>query len=198
MHLRSLFSFISPKKSNRALLPLASTASLVALTSLTSPAKALDFNWQFNNEIGSPTTGGIVTGTISGLLDNTFDQISGLTITVTSAPNTPTRGWDYNNFSYADGDGFDVINGQVVGADASFFNPDFTQFLSLSDGSRSYPQLIDFSTSTDNSAPSGITTFTTPVSSVPGPLPILGAASAFGWSRRVRKRLRAAQPASQA
>jgi MYXO-CTERM domain-containing protein len=31
-------------------------------------------------------------------------------------------------------------------------------------------------------------------SAVPGPLPLVGAAAAFGWSRRLRGRIRAGQP----
>ena len=36
-----------------------------------------------------------------------------------------------------------------------------------------------------------ISNFNGPVQSVPGPLPLLGAGAAFGWSRRLRKRIRA-------
>jgi hypothetical protein len=40
----------------------------------------------------------------------------------------------------------------------------------------------------------GVTTYTPQqTSAVPGPVPILGAAAALGWSRRVRSRLRNAQ-----
>lgn len=188
------------KKLNPALFPLVATASLAAITP-SYPAKALDFAWQFNNTDGGPTitNGGIVTGTISGLLDNRSGQTgvgpgdTPLTVTVTSAPNTPSGGW-INDWAIGGGSGFTVANGQVTASNAFFLGSSGGSSI-LNFGS---PQLAVLMEPTlINSDPTGTVTFT-PISSVPGPVPILGAISAFGWSRRVRKRLRAAQPASQA
>lgn len=175
--------------------PLASIAAVIALTSFTAPAKALTFNWQFNNTNGSPVSGGVVTGTISGLLDNTPNQTSGLTIGVTSTPNTPPEGW-VPNWYYLDGSGFSVANGVITTYKVRFENSSFDAlylgnnlpggfFPDVSNGDGTH-----FNTNYDDF---NAVTFTPVTPVVPGPLPILGAASALGWSRRVRSRLRNAQ-----
>ena len=57
-----------------------------------------------------------------------------------------------------------------------------------------FPQVADNAGNYNNvTFYSNAVTFTPQVAAVPGPLPILGAASALGWSRRVRSRLRNAQ-----
>lgn len=191
MRVRSLFSHI---KLNRGLLPLASAASLVAIASLSSPAKALDFNWRFSLQTGSPTTSGTVTGTISGLSDNTPDQTAGFTVTVTSAPNTPPGGW-LNDWTFVGGPGFTVAGGQITLYDA-FFDNSLGNRLDLGSSTQFSNFLADnpFGPVFFNLGEGPGTTFFSPV---PGPLPVLGAASAFGWSRRMRQRLRTAQPAAQ-
>jgi hypothetical protein len=149
-------------------------------------------NWQFDNTIGTPGSGGVVKGTISGLLDNTPNQTSGLSITITSAPNTPPGGW-LNNWSYAAGAGFSVANGLVTAYNAIYSSSNGMLFLGRNAlPGEFYPELIDSSFNYDNSdrsTPAQVT-FTPQSAAVPGPLPILGAASALGWSRRVRSRLR--------
>ena len=195
IHLQNLRALSCSRNVRRLGLPLASTAAAIALTSFSAPAKALSFNWQFNNTDGNPTSTGVVTGTISGLLDNTSGQTTGLTITVTSAPNTPSGGWS-NAWTYFEGSGFTVSSGQVTASDVWYKAGAQNLFFGDLTGDY-YPQLIDSVTGDDNSAPSGATTFTPQAAAVPGPLPILGAASALGWSRRVRSRLRNAQPSAR-
>ncbi len=187
-HSANLRAFSHPRGVRSLGLPLASTAAVIALTSFTAPAKALSFNWQFSFANGSPVSAGVVTGTISGLLDNTSDQTTGLTVTVTSATNSPIGGW--LNDWVADPNvsvGFSVANGQVTGDNIAFSNSvgDYLKFASP-------PALYNTSLSQDNLSSSGVVTYTpqASTSAVPGPLPILGAASALGWSRRVRSRLR--------
>jgi hypothetical protein len=192
-HSANLRAFSHPRGVRSLGLPLASTAAVIALTSFTAPAKALSFNWQFANSFGSTTSGGFVTGTISGLLDNTSNQTTGLTISVTSAPNSPPGGW-VNDwfFSPGGGSGYTVTNGQVTQDDAFFANS-LGDKLIFGNGT-SVSLLEDNNTQIYNNDLSGVTIYTPQqTSAVPGPLPILGAASALGWSRRVRSRLRNAQ-----
>jgi hypothetical protein len=166
---------------------------VIALTSFTASAKALTFNWQFNNTLGSPVAGGVVTGTISGLLDNTPNQTTGLTVGVISAPNTPPGGWA-PDWAYTMGSGFSVANG-VITAYSVNFTSSSSDDLYLGDNITGYyPQLVNSKfTYTNYTYDTNAVTFTPQVAAVPGPLPILGAASALGWSRRVRSRLRNAQ-----
>lgn len=176
-------------------LPLASTAAVIALTSFTAPAKALTFNWQFNNTNGRPVGGGVVTGTISGLLDNTPNQITGLTVGVTSTPNTPPGGW-LTDWTYDRGSGFSVANGVITAYNVNFVNSGGEQlFLGNNNYPDFFPEVVNATGSYDNVdyISTNSVTFTPQAAAVPGPLPILGAASALGWSRRVRSRLRNAQ-----
>ena len=187
----NLRAFSRPRCVRGLGLPLASTAAVIALTSFTAPAKALSFNWQFPNTDASPSTGGVVTGTISGLLDNTSNQTTGLTVTVTSAPNSPSGGW-LNNWVYdgSGGSGFTVFNGQVTGGNARFINSSGDN-LWLTDGTATSPNLYNAAYTLVNENKGNQLTFTPQqTSAVPGPLPLLGAAAALGWSRRVRSRLR--------
>ena len=175
-------------------LPLASTAAVIALTSFTAPAKALSFNWQFSNTDGSPVVDGVVTGTVSGLFDNTPNQTTGLTLSVTSTPNTRPGGW-LNDWAYNNGNGFSVANGLITSYGVVYINS-ASDILSLGDfiDPNPFPQVADNAGNYNNvTFYSNAVTFTPQVAAVPGPLPILGAASALGWSRRVRSRLRNAQ-----
>lgn len=75
-------------------------------------AFALDFNVTFSGG-GSPTNPSTVTGLISGLVDNTNNQTSGLTVTITSATNGPAG--DFPLFTnYIFGEGNDVSNGIIT------------------------------------------------------------------------------------
>ncbi len=182
--------FSCSRNVRRLSLPLASTAAVIALTSLTAPAKALSFDWKFSVDSSTSITGGFVNGTISGLLDNTSNQTTGLTLNVTSAPNAPTGGW-LNPWYYFSGEGLSVSNGQVTAGYPLFKNSVLDE-LRLGDAYNYNSELI-----TSNQLIYNVsyypTIFTPSTSTVPGPLPILGAASALGWSRKVRNRLRSAQ-----
>lgn len=103
--------------------PPASTAAVIALMSFAVPTNALSFNWQFSNDNGFPVSGGIVTGPISGLLDNTSNQATALSVAVTSAPNSPAGGWSNDWICpTTGGTGFSIVSGVVTSGEAHFRN----------------------------------------------------------------------------
>jgi hypothetical protein len=127
-------------------------------------------------------------------VDNLNDQTSGLTLTIISATNTPVGGWPIFT-SFIDGSGFDVTNGQVTGVDISYVDPSFTNTLQLGNQGNYSPTLGDSNMTSLNAEYNSASTNSlvfSPVSSaaVPGPLPLLGAAAAFGWSRQLRRRIK--------
>ena len=81
-------------------------------------AFALDFNLTFSGT-GIPTSLATVSGLISGLFDNMNDQTPGLSVTITSATNTPAKGWPTFSNDHG-GDGFDVSAGAVTGVNMQF------------------------------------------------------------------------------
>lgn len=156
-------------------------------------ASALDFNFSFTGA-GFPTSPASVTGIIKGLLDNTNDQKSGLEITITSATNTPPSGWPVFT-KYFDGAGFDVLGGSITGVNIIYADESFSSVVVLGDGIVSFPQVIKLTGDYDNydsSVGNNSLVFTpiAPPSSVPGPLPLLGAAAAFRVSRQLRRRIK--------
>jgi hypothetical protein len=163
-------------------LPIGSTAAVIAQATFSAPAKALGFSWQFSNLDGHPVSGGVVEGAISGLLDNTSSQAAGLIVVVDSAPNTPAGGW-INDGPFSGGTGFLVLNGEATAGNA-FFGIISGDCLYLGGGFQYGPGLSSFSLSLYNAALNGVTAYAPQVSAVPGPLPLLGAASALGWSRK--------------
>jgi hypothetical protein len=156
-------------------------------------AAALTFNFSFNGP-GSPSNPASVTGTVSGLVDNANDQKTGLTATIISSTNTPPGGWGvFTNF--LTGNGIDVSNGVVTGASIYWTNSgarlllgnqgDFSPYLSTTSGS-------SFVNEDNNNTSSNTLLFILAESptGVPAPLPLFGAAAAFGWSRRLRRRIK--------
>ena len=156
------------------------------------PANALTFNWSWDLNLGSPSSSGTVQGTISGLVDDQANQISGVVVEVLSAPNTPPGGWSGPwVFEAGSGLGFAVLGGFVTVYDGKFTNSSLDD-LFFGNCSNWCPQLANSDESLNNgSNPGSITFFNVPEPDpVPGPLPLLGAGAAFGWSRRIRRRLK--------
>jgi hypothetical protein len=152
-------------------------------------AFALDFNFIFTGT-GIPTSPSTVTGLISGLVDNMDNQKSGLSVTITTATNTPTGGWP--TFStYVSGDGFDVSAGAITGVTIQFGDGGDTLF--FNSGSGPFSDLFDsgFSKRNRGSTALSFTPLTPTTTAVPGPLPLLGAACAFRASRQLRRRCKA-------
>ena len=156
-------------------------------------AFALDFNFTYYGTDAFPTSPSTVTGLISGLVDNMNDQTSGITVTITSATNTPAEGWPVFS-SYWNGDGFDVSAGAVTGVNIQFRESGGVYRLYLGNQGGFYTELsknvYDYYNSTTSNLPSNSLSFT-PSTAVPGPLPLLGAACAFRASRQLRRRLNA-------
>ena len=163
------------------------------------PANAsLTFDFSYELTAGSPDAStGTVTGTISGLADNTTNQTTGLTISNLSAPNTPSGGWPAN-WSYGGGTGISVVNGEVATYDILFEKTDEalnTQYiLAFVQGTGATLTFLDPNNAVNDVFNEGdIVTFTSQAgpgpAPVPGPLPILGAGAAFGWSRKLRRRI---------
>ncbi|MFM7675305.1 MAG: hypothetical protein ACKO5F_06910, partial [Synechococcus sp.] len=154
-------------------------------------ASALSFNFSFSGT-GAPISPITVTGIVSGLVDNTANQKTGLTFTITSATNTPPEGWSQFT-DYVAGDGFDVSGGLVTGVNIVYSAPN--QSLALGNQGIDFPTLsaLDFLNMANDSSSSNSLSFT-PASpgpaSVPGPLPLFGAGAAFSWSRRLRRRIK--------
>jgi len=95
-------------------------------------ASALDFNFSFSGD-GSPASPSTVTGIITGLLDNTSNQTNGITITITSATNTPSGGWAvFNPSNYVTGAGVDVSGGLIT--NIQYGAASSTQYVSLTFG----------------------------------------------------------------
>jgi hypothetical protein len=158
-------------------------------------ASALSFNFSFSGSEApnTPNSQATVTGIVSGLADNTSNQTTGLTFTITSATNTPTLGW--STFSnYGSGDGIDVSGGQVTGANIHYVNND-GQLLFLGNqgvyGAELSETSYDFvNVDLDNTSSNSLLFTPASPASVPGPLPLFGAGAAFGWSRRLRRRIK--------
>ena len=158
-------------------------------------ASALDFIFTFSGQ-GYPTDPGTVTGIISGLVDNLDNQTTGITATILSATNGPSGGGTWGPFTdanYFGGTGFDVSGGAITGVDIGWSINSSSFILQLGNQNNFTPGLqelvglLDSFTVDQNSSSQNSLRFAL----VPGPLPLFGAAAAFGWSRRLRRRCRA-------
>lgn len=116
-------------------------------------------------------------------------------MTVTSATNSGTLPEVYTDINYLAGSGFDVAGGQVTGVDIAF-SETFRNLELGNVGGAYHPRYYQLFGSFDNAdsdkSPSNTLSFA-PVgpASVPAPLPLLGAGAAFGWSRRLRCKIKA-------
>jgi hypothetical protein len=172
-------------------------AALLAACLQAGAASALSFNFSFTGT-GNPTSPATVTGIVDGLVDNLNDQKYGLLITITSATNTPSGGWTvFTDYGDGEGEGFDVSGGQVTGVNIVLYANDRPQKLYLGNQDYHNPFLVSpfpivISNADVNNTTSNSLMFTPASSvSVPGPLPLFGAAAAFGWSRQLKRRIQA-------
>ena len=152
-------------------------------------AFALDFTFTFSGT-GHPTTPATVTGLISGLVDNTNNQTSGLTVTITSATNGPAGGFPlFSNHIF--GEGIDVSNGMITDSLILFDTDQINLGLRTGPLNSSNLDAKNFTFSNQSFTNSLVFTPVTSSTTVPGPLPLLGAAFAFRASRQLRRRFKA-------
>jgi hypothetical protein len=154
-----------------------------------SPSYALPslnylFKWAFVTDDGS-------TGGAGNIVEGLIELSEGLNSTGTSpvVTSTPTGdllggGWSLNFGS------FNVVAGEIVSASAAYSRPDGQLLFAKIPPDPFYPQLsgggIDFRNLTPGLSPT-YERIRSP--QVPGPLPVFGAAAAFGYSRKLRKRI---------
>jgi len=167
--------------------------ALLAICLQAGDASALGFTFTFTGT-GSPIAPATVTGIVDGLVDNLNDQKTGLTLTITSSTNTPSGGW--NAFTqYVAGDGFDVSGGQITGVDIFYINS-VADRLFLGNQAIYRPQLRNSDLTINNydtlttSNSLQFSPVSSPAASAPSPLPLFGAATGFGWSRQLRRRIK--------
>ncbi len=185
--------FSRPHRLKRLMAHGAVGTALLAISLHAGDASALGFTFTFTG-IGTPIDPGTVTGIVDGLVDNLNDQKTGLTLTITSSTNTPSGGW--NAFTqYIGGNGFDVSGGQVIGVDIAYTNS-ISQKLFLGNQNNTTTSLYESSSiyvyDPVNSSTSTLqfTPISSPAAPAPSPLPLFGAAAAFGWSRQLRRRIK--------
>lgn len=181
---------------------IANAAAIVALGvsagSLLAPqaASALDFNFSF----------GGVTGLITGLAEgsNPCRPGSGCSVNVIDAGVSGAATGPYVYFENRL-PGFTVTGGTIVSFGWEGFEPNGEKYnfkrggkLLLGGGPESgfkppvFGELALLPLGVVNSefGPVTFTSASAPPSAVPGPLPVLGAAAAFGFSRKLRKRIK--------
>lgn len=160
-------------------------------------ARALDFDWYFSDT----NAGEITRGTIKGLVEG-YNPGGAVIVEVVDSPLTLALGGDWvfdRSVSYPFA--FNVVNGEVVAADALYrrtTSDGFSQYVGFGlfdpgiSGGVYSPQVYDGNKSLVGSHQ---TVFDSPpvVAPAPAPLPIFGAAVAFGYGRRLRSRVRVAR-----
>ena len=187
--LTSAFSRL-PKVSLASFLRPAIMSGVVLTTALSAGgAFALDFTFTFSG-FGILTNPSSVSVLISGLVDNMNNQTSGLTVTITSATNTPDGGGPtFGTFN--EGSGFDVSAGAITGVNIRFLDGGNNLYLGNQGLFNPELSISDFSRANFGSYSSLSFTPLTPSTAMPGSLPLLGAAFAFRASRQLRLRLKA-------
>ena len=133
-----------------------------------------------------------VTGIVDGLVDNTNDQTAGVKVTIISATNGPP-GIVFTDANIGHGPGFDVASGQVASVNVYYYQQVMLD-LYLGNDNYNNPQysgVVGLDTFNDPSNSLVFTPVTSGPASVPGPLPVFGAGAAFGWSRRLRRKIMA-------
>jgi hypothetical protein len=185
---------------NQAIVSSALVALGVATGSLLAPqaASALDFNFSF----------GGVTGLIQNLIDNQINACDGTDACVVSvSAGAPTGVYSPRSPGPGFVTGFSVINGQInyggIGVNSAWVgsSPDslsYISFFSFGFGNnQGFVGDYDFASPgcqsgcLSNTNNYGVSfTPATSSQSVPGPLPLFGAAAAFGLSRKLRNRIK--------
>ena len=177
---------------------LAAAASLAALA-VPNTAQALTWNWSFNGSNSS----GQGTFTSAGSIPTAFTNVA-----ITGITGTYTRFNTGNNGTYAivgiDSDVFGSNNlFQWTGSNSSPIYADVSgigllttagSVVSVTFQGSGFGPINNANTQFDgtdgNITSSTLSPVLPPSAPVPGPLPLFGAGAAFGWSRRLRRRVK--------
>ncbi len=173
-------------------LPLAlSVCAVSALLGVTSPAQALTWSWSFTGNISSGQ--GTFSTAGSAPAANTFETITGINGTYTRSGVT----YSITGLSGYAGAG-NIF--QWDGSGASPIVSNFNGIAFVVDGGKSINVYrkssgigaVDGIISTFGAGDSVVTFSSLSPINAPGPLPLFGAGAAFGWSRRLRRRVKTA------
>jgi len=157
-------------------------------------ARALDFDWYF-----TASTGEVTRGTIKGLVEGYNSGGAGEIVEVVATPLTLALGGDWIfDSSFESPFAFNVVNGEIVAADALYMRmfaglPQQVGFGRFGPGSATSSWAPQINDGVSASYPVGGTETVFGLPPAPAPLPIFGAAVAFGYGRRLRSRVRAAR-----
>jgi len=182
---------------NAVCLPIAlAAAASLATLAVPNAAHALTWNWSFTTNDPSQSGSGTFTTADAVPSAGTTYQITGITGTydrggtsyaITSIDNNAINQfrWDGTPTSAILVDTFPsgIVFCETGGTLARLLNLTPTSFGPISD------TLTDFPGS-DGIITSSLLSPVTPQASVPGPLPLFGAGAAFGWCRRLRRRVK--------
>lgn len=179
---------------------LISIAAAVAMTA--GEAKAVTIRYNFTGGASDYTGGTIVVGSLDQPLStgpvNFTVEVNGNSYSVTAS--NPIVSSTEIDFATPCGDScFESWNPENFNFGPISTSTTWRSLLGTFNGTNAGFGSFSWS----NSTPIGGTNFPNPTAitfsaDVPGPLPALGAAAAFGWSRRLRKRIQGApQPAAR-
>jgi len=166
---------------------LAAAAALATLA-VPSTAHALDWNFSIqysNGDIASGTFTTDGTAAVPGQV-YTISSISGthagIAITSLSGVGGASQKFQFNG---------STINGDGGGISYSYSTSEFNAYV-VGGGFgplNTWDKFVSGSLSSQGSVASSSISPVSSSSSVPGPIPLLGAGAAFGWSRRLRRRV---------
>ena len=191
-----LHFFKSKSTTQKAVSVALAAATGLAVFAASAPAYALTWNWQFatatnTNGSGTYTTDGTIatTGTtynISSLAGSYFDG----TNTYTDLSLDGFASAD-NTFQW-DGSIASPIFADTLGISFSYNSG--TAFVNTYWNGGAYGPIDSVTIDGSNKNDSVVSSLLTPASTpVPSPIPVFGATAAFGWSRRLRRKIKNAE-----
>jgi len=184
-----------PQRLKRFMVRGAAGAALLATCLQAGAASALTWNWSFSGG-PLPSAQGTFTTAGSTAQANTLETITGITGTYTdlggisrTITGLGTLNGPSNQFQW-DGSNTSPIITDFHGISFTIDTPGEVNIYFNTDPG--YGAIDRYTTSRNQGLPVS-SSLLTPVqdpSSVPGPLPLFGAAAAFGWSRQLRRRIK--------
>jgi hypothetical protein len=171
------------------ILPLVVGGAAALSVAFPQEAKALTFNWSFN-----PTSGGVVSGQVSGLNIGS-NPVSAATVTLTSSPGNVGLGTYSRVAAGRDQDWIVNSGGNVTSASWLGTLNGFNLFIGTNpwtgSGTTYYPQLVNSSLGLDYNNQSVGATFTPVPFDIPGgaTIPTVGSLFALGLMRKAKRSL---------